>query len=331
MASVNTHTSVKTHSHDSDVTEFETIIVNITNEAHGVRSIDLAPADGDKMPQWEPGSHIDLLLSPELERQYSLCGDPDDNSIWRVAVLREPESRGGSEWVHEQLAVGNRLRVRGPRNNFHLVEEKEYLFIAGGIGITPILPMIARCEANAVPWRLVYGGRAESSMAFTRVLAEHGNKVTFWPQDNCGIIDLEALLGTPRENVAVYCCGPGVLLDAVEERCQSWPTGSLHLERFRPKAGALNGENTAFEVELDEAGIVVAVNAKESIVDALKAAGIHVPTSCREGICGTCETGVLDGTPDHRDSYLTDQEKQSNEVMMLCCSRSKSGRLVLDL
>jgi len=322
---------VNKHAHDGDVTELEAIIVNITNEAHGVRSLELASADGDKMPQWEPGAHIDLLLSPDLERQYSLCGDPDDNSTWRVAVLREPESRGGSEWVHERLAVGDRIRVRGPRNNFHLVEETEYLFIAGGIGITPILPMIARCEANGVPWRLVYGGRAESSMAFADVLAVHGSKVTFWPQDSCGIIDLETLLGTPRENVGVYCCGPGVLLDAVEERCQSWPAGSLHLERFRPKAGALDGENTSFEVELEETGIVVSVGADESIVDALETAGVHVPTSCREGTCGTCETVVLDGTPDHRDSYLTEQEKQSNEVMMLCCSRAKCSRLVLDL
>ncbi|MFC9357512.1 PDR/VanB family oxidoreductase [Rhodococcus sp. NPDC057014] len=322
---------VKTHVHSGDVTELEAIIVSVTNEAHGIRSLELAPADGDKMPRWEPGAHIDLLLSPDLERQYSLCGDPDDHSTWRVAVLREPESRGGSEWVHDNLAAGDRIRVRGPRNNFPLVDESEYLFIAGGIGITPILPMIARCEAAQTPWRLVYGGRTQSSMAFTNVLAEHGDKVTFWPQDSCGIIDLEALLGTPQDNVAVYCCGPGVLLDAVEDRCQGWPSGSLHLERFRPKAGALEGENTSFEVELDESGIVVTVGADESIVDALEAAGVHVPTSCREGTCGTCETVVLEGTPDHRDSYLTEQEKESDEVMMLCCSRSKCSRLVLDM
>lgn len=327
---MNTNTSVQTHSLDSDVEEFDTIITNISEEADGVRSLELIPAEGDRMPRWQPGAHIDLLLSPELERQYSLCGDPDDDR-WQIAVLREPQSRGGSEWVHDQLTVGDRLRVRGPRNNFQLVEENEYLFIAGGIGITPLLPMIARCENNGAPWRLIYGGRAEPSMAFAEVLAKHGDKVTLWPQDRFGIIDLEMLLGVPRENVAVYCCGPGVLLDAVEEKCQAWPTGSLHIERFRPKAGAMAGKNTAFEVELDESGLVVQVGEDESIVEALETSGIHVPTSCREGTCGTCETVVLDGTPDHRDSYLTEEEKESNEVMTLCCSRAKCGRLVLDL
>jgi ferredoxin-NADP reductase len=323
---------VNTKTHDrTDVTEFDASIVSIVNEAHGVRSLELAPVDGDKMPQWEPGAHVDLILSPELERQYSLCGDPDDLRTWRVAVLREPESRGGSEWVHDKLEVGDQIRVRGPRNNFPLIAADEYLFIAGGIGITPILPMIARCETNGTPWRLVYGGRAESSMAFTDHLGGYGDKVTLWPQDRCGIIDLDALLGEARQNVAVYCCGPGVLLDAVEAECAHWENGALHLERFRPKAGALDGENTAFEVELEESGIVLTVGAEESIVDALEAAGVHVPTSCREGTCGTCETVVLDGIPDHRDSYLTDEEKESNEVMMPCCSRAKCDRLVLDL
>lgn len=314
-----------------DVEEIDTVIVEIKEEANGIRSLRLAPADGDTMPEWTPGAHIDLILNPELERQYSLCGDPLNRSTWQVAVLREPTSRGGSEWVHDKLKIGDRLRVRGPRNNFELVEADEYIFIAGGIGITPIIPMIAQCEATGKPWRLEYGGRSESSMAFREVLGSHTSKVTFWPQDLNGIIDLDTLLRTPLENVAVYCCGPGVLLDAVEERCVNWPKGSLHLERFRPKAGALDGVNTAFEIELEESDMILTVGADESIVDVLEAAGIHVPTSCREGTCGTCETVVLEGTPDHRDSYLTEQEKESDEVMMVCCSRAKCSRLVLDL
>ncbi|PXW25789.1 UNVERIFIED_CONTAM: ferredoxin-NADP reductase [Williamsia faeni] len=313
------------------VVELEVTVVGIVDEADGIRSLKLSAGDGATLPRWLPGAHIDLILSSDLERQYSLCGDPEDQGTWQVAVLREADGRGGSIWVHDRIAVGDRLRVRGPRNNFPLGDQPEYLFIAGGIGITPILPMIASCEKAGVPWRLVYGGRSADSMAFTKDLAVYADKVTLWPQDRNGIIDLEALLGEPRDGVAVYCCGPGVLLDAVEERCAHWPVGALHLERFRPKAGALDGPNEVFEIELDQSGDVLTVGAEESIVDVLEAAGIHVPTSCREGTCGTCETVVFEGEPDHRDSYLTDEEKASNEVMMVCCSRAKCDRLVLDL
>lgn len=312
--------------------EITATIVDISTEATGIVSFELAATSGDKMPAWEAGAHIDLILAPGLERQYSLCGDPSDHRTWRIAVLREPESRGGSEWVHERLAVGDQVGVRGPRNNFPLVDEQEYLFIAGGIGITPILPMLQRCEASGVPWRLVYGGRSAESMAFRGQLAAYGNKVTFWPQDERGLIDLDSLLGEPRQRFAIYCCGPGVLLDAVEDKCVPWPDEALHVERFRPRAGALEGDSSAFEVVLDYSDMVVTVPADKSIVDAVQDAGVHVPTSCREGTCGTCETVVLEGTPEHRDSYLTDQEKASNEVMMPCCSRSADGcRLVLDL
>lgn len=312
--------------------EITATIVAITTESAGVVSLEFAAVNGDKMPLWEPGAHIDLMLASGLERQYSLCGDPTDHHTWRIAVLREPESRGGSQWVHDRLKVGDQIGIRGPRNNFKLVHEQEYLFIAGGIGITPILPMIAQCEADGKPWRLIYGGRDTESMAFRDRLADYGDKVTLWPQDKRGIIDLDTVLGRPRENLAVYCCGPGMLLDAVEDKCASWPEGTLHVERFRPRAGALDGDSTAFEVVLDYSEMAVTVPGDKTIVEAVEAAGVHVPTSCREGTCGTCETVVLDGTPDHRDSYLTEQEKESNEVMMPCCSRSVGGcRLVLDL
>jgi ferredoxin-NADP reductase len=315
-----------------DHSEVNAVVADIVKEAEGVVSLELAPVSGI-FPEWEPGAHIDLKMTPDLERQYSLCGDPADRHRWRVSVLREPESRGGSAWVHERLSVGDEIVCGGPRNNFELTAQREYLFIAGGIGITPILPMIARCEEQGSPWRLVYGGRNESSMAFTAELAKYGDKVTLWPQDKCGLIDLESLLKEPKEGLAVYCCGPGVLLDAVEDHCNRWPAGvgSLHVERFRPKAGALDGQNTPFEIELESSGTVLTVPADKSIAETLEAAGIHVPTSCREGTCGTCETAVLEGIPDHRDSYLTPEEKNSNEIMMVCCSRSCSKRLVLDL
>lgn len=307
------------------------VVAAIEAEADGIVSLRLEPAAGEKMPAWEPGAHVDLVLGPDLERQYSLCGDPADLSGWRLGVLREPESRGGSAHVHERLAVGDQVVCRGPRNNFALVDASDYLFIAGGIGITPILPMIAACEAAGKPWRLFYGGRQESSMAFRGELSGHGDKVTFWPQETHGILDLEAILGTPEPGTAVYCCGPGVLLDAVEERCAAWPPGALHLERFRPKEGALEGANLPFEVELDASGITVTVGADQTLAEAIEEAGIDLPTSCREGTCGTCETYVLEGEPDHRDSYLSAEEQASGEVIMPCCSRSRSPRLVLDL
>ncbi|BBG03812.1 MULTISPECIES: PDR/VanB family oxidoreductase [Pseudonocardia] len=311
--------------------EVRAVVAEIRPEATGVVSVRLEPAAGDKMPAWEPGAHIDLVLGPDLERQYSLCGDPTDLRSWRIGVLREPASRGGSAHVHEKLVVGDEVLCRGPRNNFALDAAEEYLFIAGGIGITPILPMIRACAAERKPWRLVYGGRTEASMAFRTELDAHGDLVTVWPQDEKGLLDLGGLLATPSPGTQIYCCGPGALLDAVEERCATWPVGALHLERFRPKDGALDGENSTFEVVLDHSDISITVTADQTVAEAIEAAGVDVPTSCREGTCGTCETVVLEGDPDHRDSFLTAQEKASNEVMMVCCSRSHSDRLVLDL
>lgn len=311
--------------------EVSTIITEIVREAEAVVSLRLEPASDEKLPVWEPGAHIDLVLNDDLTRQYSLCGDPTDLRSWKIGVLREPESRGGSSHVHDKLRVGDRVLCRGPRNNFTLAESEEYLFIAGGIGITPILPMIRSCEATGKPWRLIYGGRQRASMAFLDELATYGERVTVWPQDSHGFLDLPELLGTPRAGTHIYCCGPGGLLDAVEKQCEVWPEGALHLERFRPQEGALDGENTAFELVLDYSDITLTVSSEQTVAEAIEAAGVHLPTSCREGTCGTCETVVLDGEPDHRDSYLTPQEKASNEVMMPCCSRSCSARLVLDL
>ncbi|MDQ0380715.1 PDR/VanB family oxidoreductase [Amycolatopsis thermophila] len=298
--------------------------------ADGVVRLTLRPPDGRPLPEWEPGAHLDLLLGENLVRQYSLCGDPADRSVLQIAVLREPHGRGGSAHVHDRLAPGDRVRVRGPRNHFRLVPSAEYLFIAGGIGITPIVPMIARAEAGGAAWRLVYGGRTRSSMAFRAELrARYGDRVEIRPQDETGPLDLDALLGKPREGVAVYCCGPEPLLAAVEQRCAAWPPGSLHVERFSPRAD--EGEWTSFEVELAASGRTVTVPADKSILEAVEDAGVPVLFSCQEGTCGTCETPVLDGVPDHRDSLLTDEERAANDTMMICVSRSCGPRLVLDL
>ncbi|MBE2318192.1 oxidoreductase [Solirubrobacter sp. CPCC 204708] len=306
-------------------------VAEVKEEADGVVSLRFVASSGERLPRWAPGAHVDLRLANGIERQYSLCGDPADHDGWRVGVLREPESRGGSAFIHEQLSAGDSVVVQGPRNNFPLVAADAYVFVAGGIGITPLLPMIAAADARGAEWQLVYGGRTAASMAFTAELAAYGPRVKLWPQDVHGLIDLDGLLGAPRDGVAVYCCGPEVLIAAVEERCAAWPAGALHVERFRPRPGALDGARTAFEVECEYTGITVLVRADQSIAQAVESAGIEVATSCREGTCGTCETVVLEGVPDHRDSFLSSEEREANDVMMICCSRARSERLVLDL
>jgi ferredoxin-NADP reductase len=297
--------------------------------ADGVVLLTLRHPDGDALPAWTPGAHVDLVLTDGLVRQYSLCGAPD-STTWQVAVLREPDGRGGSQHVHDVLAAGGLIEVTGPRNHFELVEAKRYLFIAGGIGITPILPMIAQADRTGHDWRLVYGGRTRSSMAFRDELERLGH-VEIRPQDEYGLLDLETLLGEPEEGTAVYCCGPEPLLAAVEQQCAAWPKGTLHVERFAPKADAAQGPRHEFEVELAQSGTVLRVPPDQSVLAVVEQAGVAVLSSCQEGTCGTCETIVLDGEPDHRDSVLTAEEQECGDAMMICVSRSRSPRLVLDL
>lgn len=311
--------------------ELDTVVEAVDPVADGVVVLSLAAASGAPLPEWRPGAHVDVLLGAGLERQYSLCGDPADGDRWRVAVLREPQGRGGSEIVHTRLGPGDPLRVRGPRNNFPLVEAGAYVLVAGGIGITPLLPMVRELDETGADWELTYGGRRRASMAFLDELAVYGDRVTVWPEDEHGLLALDDLLGAPRPDTAVYACGPEPLLAAVEARCSVWPADALHIERFKPRPGALSGTASAFEVVLGETGESIDVAADQSIVEALEAAGFEVPTSCREGTCGTCETAVLDGTPDHRDSFLSEDEQAAGETMMICCSRSLTPRLVLDL
>ncbi|MFE9171111.1 PDR/VanB family oxidoreductase [Streptomyces kebangsaanensis] len=302
-------------------------------EAEGVVSVHLRRPDGGDLPAWEPGAHVDLCLPGSVTRQYSLDGPPADRSVWRVSVLREPASRGGSRTVHEILRPGEEVEVTGPRNRFPLVDAPEYLFVAGGIGITPLLPMLERAASRGVRWSLLYGGRTRASMAFLPELARYGDRVRVRPQDEYGLLDLEPFLGTPREGTAVYCCGPEPLLAAVERLCAPWPPGTLHTERFaavprEPAGGDADGE---FEVVLQRTGRTVTVPAGRTILDALEEQGIEAPNSCREGICGTCETKVVEGVPDHRDSLLSPEERAANDTMMICVGRARCSRLVLDL
>ena len=299
--------------------------------ADGVLTLELAAPSGGRLRDWTPGSHIDLVLPNGLTRQYSLCGDRWDPSTYRVGVLREPAGRGGSAFVHEELAVGDLVGVGGPRNNFPLVPSEQYLFVAGGIGVTPILPMVRQAELLGADWRLLYGGRRRESMAFLDELAQYGERVLVRPEDEFGLLDLAGFLGEPRDGVRVYACGPAPLLAAVERTCAAWPPYSLRTERFVADELGAPARAAAFEVELARTGTTVTVTPDMTVLDALGQVGVEVLSSCRRGICGTCETTVLAGRPDHRDALLDDDERDANDCMYVCVSRSRDARLVLDL
>ncbi|MEV5550552.1 PDR/VanB family oxidoreductase [Streptomyces sp. NPDC052309] len=308
--------------------EAELVVDRRESAADGVLALTLRHPLGEPLPAWEPGAHVDVVLGPDLERQYSLCGDPDDRAVWRIAVLREPGGRGGSAHLHERVGPGDKVRVRGPRNRFRLEPSPRYRFVAGGIGITPILPMLAAAERAGAEWTLLYGGRSRRSMAFTAEVERYGDRVTIAPEDETGLLDLGSVLDGVPDGTLVYCCGPGPLLDAVEERC---PPGILRVERFRPKDTPQGDGDAEFEVVLARSGRTVTVPADVSVLDAVRAAGAEVLYSCTEGTCGTCETDVVEGTPDHRDSVLTDEERAAGETMLICVSRCRGRRLVLDL
>jgi ferredoxin-NADP reductase len=304
----------------------------VHRQAEGVLSLELRSADGSSLPPWTPGAHIEIELAQGLVRHYSLCGNADDPDCWRIAVLREPASRGGSKHIHDSIQPGDVVPIRGPRNNFALVDADRYLFVAGGIGITPILPMVRHVARRGRPWTLVYGGRTLASMAFLDELRQvPAGDLRVTPEDEYGLLDLDYFLGTPSVDTAVYCCGPGRLIDAVEKRCTAWPAGALHVERFTPKETprcSLDGE---FDVQLARSGERLRVPADRSLLEVLEDAGYQIDNSCRAGICGTCELGVADGIPDHNDDVLDDAERESNQVILPCVSRSKSALLVIDL
>jgi len=310
----------------------ELIVCDRKDAAEGVVVLTLRDAHGAQLPPWQPGAHLDLVLSPDLIRQYSLCGDPDDRCSYQVGVLREPKGRGGSIHVHDRLHIGTVVHVRGPRNHFLLVPAPRYLFIAGGIGITPLVPMLAAAQAAGSDWRLVYGGRSRGSMAFAEELqARYPGRVSVNPQDESGLLDLAQILRDPDDETLVYCCGPEPLLTAVEGRCASWRSGALHLERFAPVAVSEPILSEAFQVELTISGKTIEVPPGKSILEAVQEAGVEVLSACGEGTCGTCETAVLAGSIDHRDSILTPQERAAQNTMMICVSRAACPRLVLKL
>jgi ferredoxin-NADP reductase len=305
-------------------------VVRQTWLAEGVLELRLRPLAGGPLPDWEPGAHLTLELPNGVRRDYSLCGDLDDRREWTIAVLREPASRGGSSFVHDTLRVGQTVEVTALSNNFALRPAPAYRLVAGGIGITPLLAMARGLAATGADWRLFYCGRTRAGMAYLPELsALAGERLTVHCDDEAGgPPDLDVVLAGSA-GAHVYCCGPEPLIAAVGERVDP---ERMHLERFRAAAVEdPDTEEATFEVVCGESGRGVEVPAGVSIVDALAAAGVVVPTSCREGICGTCETKVLAGEPDHRDQLLSAEEHELGQTMLLCVSRSRSPRLVLDL
>jgi ferredoxin-NADP reductase len=312
-------------------------VASVTPVADGVVVLGLQRDDGGELTPWEAGSHLEINL-PEcaVVRHYSLCGRRSDTGEYRIAILRDPDSRGGSAFIHEKVAPGDTIQVRGPRNNFVLESgSAAYTFIAGGIGITPIKPMVEELAAAGIPWKLHYGGRTRSSMAFVDELRAlpHG-QVQIIEQDTQGLLDIDGILADLEPETAVYCCGPEGLIAAVRDGCERHGIGPLHFERFAaPEAdSALAAAGLDhFIVEMAASGAEVEVGHGQSILEAARAVDPGLPSSCEEGHCGTCETPVIDGIPVHRDSFLTPSEQASNETMMICVGGSYTPRLVLDI
>ncbi|WP_327262174.1 PDR/VanB family oxidoreductase [Streptomyces sp. NBC_01232] len=297
------------------------LIVSRTEPARGVLQLTLESPD---LPAWSPGAHVDVTLPSGLVRQYSLCGDPADGGRYTIAIRLIEDGRGGSREAHAQLVEGAELELRPPRNRFELVPAASYVFVAGGIGITPILPMLRAATAAGADWTLLYGGRSRASMPFLADLAAYGERVSVLAEDESGLPDLAAVAGA-GPGTPVYCCGPEPLMRAVTEAAPD--PAAVHLERFSPAAEP--GPGRAFTVELRRSGRVVEVAADESALAAVRRELPDTPYSCEQGFCGTCQHRVLAGGVDHRDELLTDQEREDS--MLLCVSRAKEDRLVLDL
>ncbi|WP_427015546.1 PDR/VanB family oxidoreductase [Pseudarthrobacter sp. P1] len=317
---------------------FPVRVKELRPEAAGILSLGLERPDGGDLPEWTPGAHIDVQLPGGMLRQYSLCSDPADHTAWRVSVLLERAGRGGSSYVHERLRPGDVLQARGPRNNFAAVPGAgTVLFIAGGIGITPLLPMVRAAAARGADWRLLYLGAGRTSMAFLAELDGIGaaaERVRIHAKDESGPLSLDDYLAgaAPDGDVEVFACGPERLLLQLRAARACGAVAVLHSEDFSnaPEGAEPVEGGTTFVVETAD-GTEIGIAADETILEALERVGIPALNSCRKGTCGTCETSVLAGLPDHRDEILSDEERAENSTMMICVSRSKGERLVLDL
>lgn len=310
----------------------EARVKSISYEAENICLYDLRPLAGGKLPPFTAGAHIDLHLPNGMIRSYSLCNSQDEHHRYLIGVNRDPGSRGGSRFLHEQLRPGAVLNISAPRNNFPLAEDAGHsVLFAGGIGITPLWCMIQRLERLGRSWELYYSARTRRNTAFLEDLLRYGGRVhlNYNQEPGGGNLDFTELLGRIAPGSHLYCCGPVPMLQAFESATASLPPELVHVEYF----GAREAPATAggFDVVLSRSGRVVFVPEGKTILDALLDEGIDVPYSCEEGVCGTCETRVIEGTPDHRDLVLSKEEQASNETMMICCSGCKGGKLVLEL
>ncbi|ARP94177.1 cytochrome P450/oxidoreductase [Bordetella genomosp. 13] len=311
------------------------VVESVDAEAHGIVVLTLASHDGKALPRWAPGAHIDVECGDTgMSRQYSLCGDPLDSSRLRIAVLKEADGRGGSAWVHEHARPGMRLRIRGPRNHFRLDESTgRAIFVAGGIGITPVSAMARRARELGIDYELHYSGRSRAAMALLPELAAlHGDRLRVYASDEGRRNDFAALLRQPDARTHIYACGPERMLQALKQATAHWPDDALRVEHFHSTLGTLDpAREHAFEAELKDSGLVVNVRADQTLLAALRAANIDVQSDCEEGLCGSCEVRVLAGEVDHRDVVLTRAEREANGKMMSCCSRAAGKRIVLEL
>jgi ferredoxin-NADP reductase len=304
------------------------VVDHVRIEAQDVRSFWLSAVGGAKLPAWQPGCHLDVRLPSGRCRQYSLCGDPGDRSSYRIAVRRLATGAGGSRELHDSVGVGSTLTVRGPRNAFPYVRAAGYLFLAGGIGITPILPMVKHAAASDVPWQLVYTGRSRASMPFLDELtALDPDRVQIRPYDQYGFpLSGTELLEYAPARATVYCCGPAPMIASVRRDLPASAVEALHVERFSP-APILGG--ASFEIALQRSNHVLTVPADRSALDVIRQAVPGVAYSCQQGFCGTCRTRVISGEVEHRDRVLTDRERTN--TMTICVSRSREARIVVDL
>lgn len=311
-------------------------VVDRTVGADGVVQLELKSTTEMPLPPFEPGAHVDVYLANGLVRQYSLCNFQPEPDSYEIAIGLTELSRGGSIYMHEKVTIGDTLQISAPRNNFALVPDaSRYVFVAGGIGITPILSMIRWCEMSHKNWQLLYTVRSRKRAAYLeQLLAFGGDRIHLhFDDEKDGYADVKQYLSHLGEGDHVYCCGPEPLMNAVEQATLGHPRHAVHFERFSAPASdaATTATDTAFVVRLKRSNMDVSVSADKSILESLEEAGISLPFSCREGLCRSCETAVCSGVPDHRDYVLSDEERDSNQTMMICVSRSKSPILELDI
>lgn len=306
------------------------LLTEIRLEAEEIVSLAFRHPESANLPEWQPGAHLEIALPSGKLRQYSLCGDPTDRQIYRVAVLREPNGRGGSVEVHDSLRVGRSYALRGPRNHFALQPAPAHLFIAGGIGVTPILPMIAAMAPEA-DWRALYCGRTRAGMAFLRDL-EGRSRVRIVSDDREGRPDFMTEIASCAPGTRVYCCGPPGMLDVVATAAAARSDITLCTERFAAAPPDLStAASYQVELHLARSDITLTMEPGESVLQAVRRVKPDVPWSCESGFCGTCETAIIEGDVEHLDQLHSEAERKANRTMMICVSRPRSSRLVLDL